>query len=372
MQINQRQNLIRPAWIEVDLAQLKRNFEIINQDKPANLIIWSVVKDQAYGHGALAVAKIALEHGSKYLAVATIDEALELRQHGINAPILIFGERTEEELQLCLQHNFTCFINDLQTANRYAEFANRAGVKPCVQLEVDTGLSRYGVRWTEALGVIENIAHIPNLLLEGVMSHFAMSDELDKSFALLQFQRFQQVLNAIQQRGIEVKYRHICNTGGYLDLPQAHLDVVRIGILPLGVYPSQVCRRIFGLKPVMTVKAKIAAIKNLEVGDFVGYGMHYRAASARRIAVLPLGYGDGYPRVRNKGEVLVHGKRAAIIGGNAMDATMIDISDIPEAKLWDEVVLMGKQGQEEISVHELARLKHTVSYEVLTNWSRRL
>jgi alanine racemase len=363
---------LRPAWVEINLARLRRNFEIINKEKPANLQILSVVKDQAYGHGSVQVANVALQSGAVGLAVATIDEALELRHNEITAPILIFGERHEEELKVCIEQNITCCVNDLAKAEKYSSMAKAAGKKALVHIEVDTGLSRYGVRWTEALPVIEGIAKLENLVLEGLMSHFAMSDELDKSFAMLQIERFQQVLNHVSKKGIRVKYRHICNTGGYLDLPQAHFDLVRIGILPLGVYPSQVCRRIAGLLPVMSVKAKIAAIRDLEVGDYVGYGMRYRASTPRRMAVIPLGYGDGYPRVRNQGHVLLHGKRASIIGGLAMDAMMVDITEIPETRLWDEAVLMGVQGREEISVHDIAKLKGSVSYDILAGWSWRL
>ena len=363
---------VRPAWLEIDLGQLKRNFEIINRDKPAALKFISVIKDQAYGHGAVEVGRVALEFGATHLAVATIDEGLELRKNGITAPVMLFGERTGEELKLCLQHDFTCFINDTEKADRFGRLAADAHKRAAVHLEVDTGLSRYGVRWTRASEVIEYIIKSKALTLEGVMSHFAMSDELDKRYALLQLERFQQVLKEMDQRGIRVKCRHMCNTGGFLDLPQAHFDLVRTGILQLGVYPSQVCRRISGLAPVMSVKCQVAAIRDLEVGDYVGYGMRYRAESPRRIAVLPVGYGDGYPRVRNHGHVLIHGKRAPIIGGNAMDAMMMDITEIPQTKLWDEVVLMGKQGDEEISVHEIAQLKGSVSYDILTGWSWRL
>ncbi len=366
------QKPLRPAWVEVDLKQLQENFAIINKDKPKNLKILAVVKDQAYGHGAVEVAKTALKAGVDYLAVATIDEALELRRQGIDAPIFLLYERTEEELRVCLEHNFTCCINDIGKARIYARMAADLNRPAIVHVEVDTGLSRYGVRWTEAIKVIEQIARLKELHLEGVMSHFAMSDELDKSFALTQLERFHQVLSAMESRGIPVKYRHMCNTGGYLDLPQAHFNLVRIGILPLGVYPSQVCRRIPGLKPIMSVKCRISVVRNLKVGDTVGYGMRYRAESPRKIAVLPIGYGDGYPRVRNQGFVLIRGKRAPIIGGNAMDTMMVDITEIPEAKPGDEVVLMGTQGTQEIDVHEIARLKNSVSYDILTGWSWRL
>ena len=362
----------RPAWIEIDLARLRRNFEIIFADKPARVALLSVVKDQAYGHGAATVARAALNAGASYLGVATLGEALELRQADVRTPILIFGERPPDQYEECVRQHFTCFVNSESAARDLARVARRVGKEAPVHVEVDTGLSRYGIRWERALGVISAVAGTPGLRLEGVMSHFAMSDEEDKSFALLQLDRFRQVLDGMDRLGIRVRYRHMCNTGGFLDLPQAHFDMVRLGILPLGVYPSQVCRRIPGLEPVMTVKTRVAVLRDLQPGDFVGYGMHYRATERRRIAVLPVGYGDGYPRVRNRGEVLVRGRRAPVVGGNAMDAMMVDVTSIPDVQPWDEVVLLGRQGKEEISVHEIARWKGTVSYEVLTNWSWRL
>ena len=233
-------------------------------------------------------------------------------------------------------------------------------------------MSRYGVRWDEALPLIEKIVAEKSLLLEGVMTHFSQSDETDKTFANLQFARFNEVLRALAARGISVKLRHTCNSGGFLDLPYAHLDMVRVGILMFGVFPSSVCRRLPGIEPVMSVKAKIASIQKLKTGEVVGYGMRYTAPSARRIAVLPVGYGDGFPRVRNQGGALIHGQRAPLIGGVAMDALMVDVTDIPEAQKWDEAVLMGRQGGEEITVHDLAKLKNSVSYEVLTGWRLRL
>jgi len=169
-----------------------------------------------------------------------------------------------------------------------------------------------------------------------------------------------------------VKVKHLCNSGGFLDLPPAHFDMVRLGILPLGVFPSSVCRRIPGIEPVMTVKARLVALQKLQPGDTVGYGMRYTASSPRRIAVLPIGYGDGFPRLRNQGCVLVRGQRAPLVGGVAMDAITVDITDIPAAQLWDEAVIMGRQGEDEISVHEVAKLKNSVSYDVLTSWRARL
>lgn len=370
----------RPAWVEINLAQLRRNLDIIRADMPSVLKWCSVVKDQAYGHGAVEVARETIRAGASLLAVATLDEGLELQQAQLrpaefDAPILIFGERPHNELALCIEHDFSIFANDLRQAQQINDLARNVGKRVNVHVEIDTGLSRYGVRWSQALPVIAAVAQSSNLQLVGLMTHFAMSDELDKTFAHEQLRRFAEAVQQLRERKIlsaPQTFLHTCNSGGYLDLPPAHYDMVRIGILPLGVYPSKVCRRLAGLMPVMSVKTRIAAIKEIEPGDTVGYGMRYRAESNRTIAVLPLGYGDGFPRLRNMGHVLIRGQRAPIIGGNAMDAMMIDITDIPETQLWDEIVILGKQGNDEISVHDLAVWGNTVSYDIMTRWSMRM
>ncbi len=362
----------RPAWVEIDLDRLRRNFELINRDKPAPLEVLSVVKDDGYGHGALAVGRTALACGARFLALSTVEEAMRLRDQGIGVRLLLLGDRQESELTWCIAHGLTCCVSEPQTAVKLAELAAKAGKRVPVHLKINTGMNRYGVRWNQAAALAAEIAATPSLFLEGALSHFAQSDEIDKTFALLQLARFNEVLGALDGRGISLKIRHLCNSGGFLDLPQAHFDMVRLGILPLGVFPSSVCRRIPGIELVMTVKARIAAIQQIEPGDCVGYGMRFVAPSRRRIAVLPIGYGDGFPRIRNQGYALIHGRRAPLVGGTAMDAVTADITDLPEARLWDEAVLMGRQGNEEISVHDVARLKGSVSYDVLCGWRARL
>ncbi|HEY5910795.1 MAG TPA: alanine racemase [Verrucomicrobiae bacterium] len=362
----------RPAWVEIDLGRLRRNFELISREKPFGLQILSVVKDEGYGHGALAVANSALATGAGFLALSTIEEAMSLRDRGVAARMLLLGDREEQELPWCVAHDLTCCIGEPRSVDALARLAARAGKRIPVHLKINTGMNRYGVRWTAAPALARHIADGKSLELEGVLSHFAQSDEADKTFALLQLSRFQEALEGMRACGVTPRLRHLCNSGGYLDLPQAHFDMVRLGILPLGVFPSSVCRRIAGVAPVMSVKARIASIQRLQAGDHVGYGMRYTADSARRIAVLPIGYGDGFPRVRNQGFALIAGRRAPIVGGVAMDALTVDITHIPAAQLWDEAVLMGRQGAEEISVHEVARLKNSVSYDVLTSWRSRL
>lgn len=362
----------RPAWVEIDLRKLRRNLELIHQDKPPGLRVLAVVKDEGYGHGALAVAATALECGASFLGLSTLEEAMTLRDQGVKARLLLLGDRQESELSWCVAHGLTCCVTEVHSVEKLADLAARAGKRVRVHLKINTGMNRYGVRWTEAAALAERICATKSLVLEGVLSHFAQSDEAEKTFANLQCARFNEALADMSQRGITVKLRHLCNSGGFLDLPHARFEMVRLGILPLGVFPSAVCRRISGIEAVMAVKARIAAIQRLEPGDSVGYGMRYTAPAARRIAVLPLGYGDGFPRVRNQGCALIHGQRAPLVGGVAMDALTVDITDIPAAQLWDEAVIMGRQGQEEISVHEVARLKGSVSYDVLTAWRARL
>ena len=363
---------LRPAWTEIDLGRLRNNLRLIRRDLPKHVKLLAVVKDEAYGHGALDVARIALEEGAWGLGLSTLEEAMSLREAGIDAPLLLLGERQEAELSWCVEHDLTICVNEPHTVRKLAKIATAHAKRMPVHVKIHTGMSRYGVRWDEALPLIEQIVAEKSLLLEGVMTHFAQSDETDKTFANLQYSRYREVLNAMADRGLSVKIRHTCNSGGFLDLPQAHLDMVRVGILLYGVFPSSVCRRIPGIEPVMSVKARIAGIQKLKPGEVVGYGMRYTAGSERRIAILPIGYGDGFPRVRNQGGALIHGKRAPLIGGIAMDAIMVDITDIPEAKMWDEAIVMGRQGNEEITVHDMAKLKNSVSYDVLTNWRLRL
>ena len=363
---------LRPAWVEIDLARLRRNLQLIRRELPPAVKLMAVVKDEAYGHGARDVARIALEEGAWGFGLSTLEEAMHLRDGGIAAPLLLLGERQEAELDWCVAHDLTVCVNEPQTVRSLARIAGGFGKCVPVHLKLNTGMSRYGVRWDEARPLLEQILAEKSLRLEGVMTHFAQSDEVDKTFANLQIARFDEVLGHLEQAGVSVELKHLCNSGGLLDLPHAHRDLIRAGILMHGVFPSTVCRKIPGIEPVMSVKARVAAIQKVKAGETVGYGMRYAASAERRIAVLPIGYGDGFPRVRNEGAVLIHGRRAPLVGGVAMDAITVDITDIPGVQMWDEAVVMGRQGGEEISVRDLAKLKNSVTYDVLTSWRLRL
>jgi alanine racemase len=372
MNLNSENFPLRPAWTEIDLGRLRRNLQLIRRDLTAAVKLLAVVKDEAYGHGALDVARLAVEEDAWGFGLSTLEEALHLREGGITAPLLLLGERQEAELEWCVAHDLTVCVNEAHTVRKLAKIAADFEKQVPVHVKIHTGMSRYGVRWDEALPLIEKILAEKSLRLEGAMTHFAQSDETDKTFANLQIARFDEVMQALKKRGSPLPLQHLCNSGGFLDLPHAHRDMVRVGILLHGVFPSSVCRRIPGIEPVMSVKARIAAIQKLKPGEVAGYGMRYTATTERRIAILPIGYGDGFPRVRNEGAALIHGRRAPLVGGVAMDALMVDITEIPQAQMWDEAVIMGRQGDEEITVHELAKLKNSVSYEVLTSWRLRL
>ncbi|MBI2511993.1 MAG: alanine racemase [Opitutae bacterium] len=363
---------LRPAWVEIDVAQWRRNWALIRAEMPHGLGFIAVVKDDAYGHGMLIAARLAFEHGALALAVPTLAEAVALREAGLDAPILLLGPRHPSELDLCVRHALTCTIAEEADIAPLASAAARAGRQAAVHLKINTGMNRYGVAPENAVALAHAILAEPALRLEGVFSHFAQSDERDKTFADVQLERFRSALAQLAAAGVRVPRRHLCNSGGYLDLPRAHFDAVRLGILPLGVYPSQVCRRIPGLAPVLSVKARIAALQSLAPGEHVGYGMRFTAATPRRIAVLPLGYGDGFPRVRNEGDVLLRGRRAPIVGGVSMDALFVDVTDVPGVERGDVATLLGRDGAEEITAHDLAALKRSVSYDLLCAWRARL
>lgn len=364
------------AWIEINRQTIRKNFELIFKDKPRDLQVMAVVKDDAAGHGIIEMAEEALNAGCCQLAVACLSEAIELRRHFADVPILIFGERLDDEIPRCIRQNLSVQIQSLEKAKLIGELSIKQRVESVVHFKVDTGMGRYGVRWDKAVEVFREIKRIEGIRVEGIMTHFAQSDEALKDHANLQWKRFSDVVESLEREGILPPLVHACNTGGYLDLPHAHGNLVRIGILPCGVYPSKVCRRIEiegrELKPAMRVLARIAFIKTLQPGDTLGYGMHFTAERVTTIAVLPVGYGDGYPRLRNKGFVLVNGERAPLVGGNAMDATMLDITGIEGVKAGDEVVLLGGQKSEEITAMELADLAGTVTYEILAGWTRRM
>lgn len=362
----------RSAWIEVDLGILAENFRIIRSALAADTRLIYVAKAEAYGLGARRAVSVALAHGVDQIAVFTLGEAAQLRESGITAPILLLGEALPEDVPWILQLNLEPCVGRLEIARLLDEHGRQRRLPVPIHIKVNTGMNRFGFHWRESAGWSRELSRLQGLEFAGVLGHFAQSDEEDKTMARDQIARFQRCLADLRDAGVEPRHAHHCNSGGVLDLPEAHFQQVRVGILAHGIYPSSVCRRLNGLLPVMTVKARVAAIQPVLPGDTVGYGMRWQAKRAGRIAVLPIGYADGFPRVRNEGHILLGGSRAPIAGGVAMDALMVDITDLPEVAVGDEAVVMGRQGREEITAHELAGLKRSVSYDLLAGWRARL
>jgi alanine racemase len=362
----------RSAWVEVDLAQLARNWALIRREVPPPVSLMFVTKDNAYGLGAVEAARVALEHHADSLAVFTLGEAQELRDAGITAPILILGERLADEVPHVLELELEPCVGSLDMAEAFARAGQERRRPVPIHLKVNTGMNRFGFSWRNVDSWGRPLRGLAGLEFRGALSHFAQSDELDKGFARTQSGRFESVLATLAGEGIRPRWIHHCNSGGVLDLPDAHFNRVRVGLLAQGVYPSEVCRRIDGIAPVLSLRARLTAIQSLEAGDTVGYGMRWRAEHSCRIGVLSIGYGDGYPRLRNQGHVLLHGRRVPLVGGVTMDALMIDLASVPEARIGDEAVLLGTQGSECITIQELASLRGTVSYDVLTGLRGRL
>ena len=362
----------RSAWVQVDLDQLARNWEILRREVPASVSLMFVAKDNAYGLGAVEAARVALEGHADSLAVFTLGEAQELRDAGITAPILLLGERLADEVPHVLELDLEPCVGSIEMAEAFSRAGRTRGRPVPIHLKVNTGMNRFGFSWRNVDSWGPILKTLPALEFRGALSHFAQSDELDKGFARTQSQRFEGVLERLAALSIQPRWIHHCNSGGVLDLPDAHFNRVRVGLLAQGVYPSEVCRRLEGVLPVLSLRARLTAIQELEIGDTVGYGMRWRAERPSRIGVLSVGYGDGYPRLRNQGQALLHGRRVPIVGGVTMDALMIDLTDVPEAQLGDEAVLLGTQGTDCITVQELARLSGTVTYDVLAGFRGRL
>jgi len=357
----------RLTWAEVDLDAIAHNVRRLKGLIGERVELMAVVKANAYGHGAVPVARVALESGASRLAVNRAVEGIELRRAGIAAPILILGYSPPWEAEAIVHYDLTPTVTEREVASALSEAAASQGKTIPIHVKVDTGMGRFGLLPDEVVGFVKGLAEFPNLRLEGFWTHFSSADEADKSYTHLQFKLYQEVLGELEEAGIEIPIRHVANSAATLDLPQTHLDMVRCGITIYGLYPSPEVNHSIPLRPAMTLKSRVARVRTLPAGSSISYGRTYTTTRPTPVALVPVGYGDGYHRlISNRGEVLIHGRRAPIVGRVCMDQLMVDISGIPNVKLNDEVVLFGRQGDEEISVEEVAAWAETINYEVVT------
>ena len=365
----------RRICARIDLGAVEANILSMRDRLKDETRMIAVIKTDAYGHGALRIA--ALTEGYDFLwgfAVATVEEAMQLRKAGVKKPILILGFVFPEDYDTIVRHDIRIAVFKYSMAKQLNEAAERAGVKVPIHLAVDTGMSRIGFPVSEK-GADEaaKASSLPNLHVEGTFTHFAKADEYDKTFANMQFERFTQFEEMLRQRGADPGMRHVNNSAGIMELSHFQLDAVRAGITIYGIYPSgEVDRSALPLRSVMSLVSHIADIKEVPEGCPVSYGGTFVTKRKTRIATIPAGYGDGYPRLlSNKGRVLIRGKSAPIIGRVCMDQFMVDVTDI-EAEEFDQVTLLGRDGSEEITADELGRISGRFPYELTCDINARV
>ncbi len=364
-------NALRPTYIEVNLSALSSNFDAIKK-RAGKSKIMPILKANAYGHGLVKVAQYMENLSADYLGVAFLEEGILLRESGVKMPILVLGGILGNQIPLFIENDLTLTASSIEKLNLIDEAAENLKAKAKVHLKIDTGMERIGVHYYNANKFIEKAFGYKNIIVEGVFSHFADSASSDLTHTYLQLERFNDALNFARKSGFEIPLKHISNSGGILQLPEADFDLVRPGILLFGVYPSAEVKRTVPVTPALTWKSRVVYFKVIKPNHPVGYGMIWKSDKQIRAVTIPVGYGDGYFRsMTGKAEVLLNGKKYPVIGRISMDQIVVNIEG-DSAFNNDEVVLIGRQGKEVISVADLAEWAGTVPYEILTNINTRV
>lgn len=341
-------------------------------DKETKLM--AIIKADGYGHGAVPIAYTIDSIVDTY-GVANVEEAVELRKAGITKPILILGHTFPEDFEQVIQYDIIQTVYSLDMAKELSQAAVRLEKKAQIHIKLDTGMSRIGFKDNEeGLALIKEVSHLEGIEIDGIFTHFACADMTDKASANNQYERYLNFVKKLAESGIHPMVKHVSNSAAIIDLPDTYLNMVRSGISTYGLYPSEeVGKDNLKLQPAMELVSKVIHVKEVEPGTGIGYGSTYVAEKKIRVATIPLGYADGYPRaLSNKGYVLIHGKKAPIIGRICMDQFMVDITEIPETKEYDDVVLVGVDGNERITVEELAEMAYSFNYEFVCNISKRV
>ena len=355
------------TWAEIDLEAIRKNVRSFVRHVGSTVQVMAVVKANAYGHGAVPVARAALEAGATRLAVHRLTEGIELRQAGIEAPVLVMGYTPPTGADAFVQWNLTPSTITPEFAQALSASAAAQGKTMPVHVKVDTGMSRYGLLPAEVVPFLQAARALPGIRVEGLFTHFATADASDQTWVRQQIAEFDQVIAAIRNTGMDIPIIHAANSATTMKLPEAHYNAVRPGIAMYGMHPSSEWEPVFELYPALTLKSTVSRVRKLPVGAGVSYGRTFVTNRPTTAALVPVGYGDGYHRIlSNKGIVLVHGKRAPIIGRVCMDQFVIDVTGIPGVQQNDEVVLVGRQGAERVSAEEVGRLAGSINYEVTT------
>ena len=370
---------------EIDLSAIAHNVKAFKKLTSDTVKIMPAVKADGYGHGAVAVSKTALENGADALGVARIEEGIELRNAGISAPILVFGYTSPDNTIDVIEHDLIITVSQLDVARQISELALNVGRQVKIHFKIDSGMGRIGLFTnsghpgfpgpdTNGINEITEISKMPGLVLEGVYTHFAQADHQDKTYTKNQFEIFTGITDDLKKAGLEIPVLHSANSAAAIEMPETHLDIIRPGISFYGLYPSdEVDKSLIDLKPAMQLKAKIISLKKVPKGFKVSYGSTHVTDKETTIAVVPVGYADGFSRLfTSNGSMLVHGNRAPIVGRVCMDLTMIDVGGIPDVCLEDEVVIFGEQSGNSISVEELAKRVDTINYEIVSSLTARV
>lgn len=364
-----------PVWSEINLTAVAHNIKQLISVTAPGAAFMAVVKANAYGHGAARVARTALNAGADYLGVARVAEGEYLRQWGINAPVLVLGYTPPDNYKALLENDLAQTIYSLENARELSAAAAVAGKMATVHVKVDTGMGRLGFQVDDrAVKEIIAIALLPRLQVEGIYTHFANADSGNKDHTMMQWRKFNIMLDNLVREGLDFRYRHAANSAAVIDLPETHLDMVRGGISIYGIYPSaEVHTERVALKPAMAVKASVAHVKNVPTGAGISYGITHVTTTGTKVATIPAGYADGYSRLlSNRGEVLLRGTRAPVIGRVCMDQFMVDVGHIDGLEPGEEAVLLGSQGEQAITADEVAEKTGTIAYEVLCSVSARV
>jgi len=371
------QDTQRRTWAEVNLSNLEHNYVALRELVSHGCRFMGVVKADAYGHGAVPVARRLERLGADYLGVACLDEAAELRMAGIRTPILILGHTPPEYTADLLRYDITQTVFDLGTAAALSEAAGKLGARLKIHIKTDTGMSRLGILCDEenmdaSVDDIAAVCALPGLEHEGIFTHFSAADT-DEEYTMLQLTRFLAALDKLKKRGLSFKIRHCASSAAVINYPCTHLDMVRPGIALYGHYPAEGMEPICPLLPVMELKTRIAAVRTLPTGASVSYGRTHVLERESRIAVLPIGYADGFFRLfSDQLEVLVHGQKARLLGRVCMDLCMVDVTEIPGVQQGDVATVYGSDGASFQPIEEGARLAGTIQYELLCAVSQRI
>ena len=362
------------AWAEIDLDAIGHNTAEIKKKLSKNTHLMGVVKANAYGHGVRQTAKVLLENGANQLAVAFADEAVELRRAGFDVPILVLGNSPDSDLNKLIDFDIMPTVSDYFFAERLSQAADASGKKVKVHIKLDTGMSRIGFLADDVNTVDEilKISKLPHIQIEGMFSHLAVADEYDDNYTRMQFDRFMMVAKRLEEKGLNIPVKHICNSAGLLKFPEMHLDMVRAGIVLYGIYPSSdFDKSMIDLKPSMAFKSRVSHIKVLDKGTTLSYGRTYTLKNSAKIATVSVGYADGYMRsLSNKAIVSVDGCVVKQTGRICMDQCMIDVTTVNNINVGDEVILFGGSGK--ISAENTAELIGTIGYELVCAVGRRV